>query len=94
MKAAILATAGLLAACDPPLMNVPPAPPGKCDAQPAQALVGTRYAGIYGTRAKTVTGAVTLRIIRPGQAVTMDYREDRLNIELDAKNIIVALRCG
>jgi len=26
--------------------------------------------------------------------VTMDYREDRVNIHVDAKNVITSVRCG
>lgn len=35
-----------------------------------------------------------VRIIRPGMAVTMDYRLDRLNIEIDENETIIRLRCG
>jgi len=35
-----------------------------------------------------------VRVIKPGMAVTMDYRSDRLNVELDDVNTIKALRCG
>ncbi len=34
------------------------------------------------------------RIIRPGEAVTMDYREDRTNIELDGNDRVVRVYCG
>ena len=40
------------------------------------------------------SGARTVRVIRPGDAVTMDYRQDRLNIELDADGKIVRFNCG
>ena len=36
----------------------------------------------------------TLRIIRPGQAVTEDYSETRLNVDLDAADTIMSLSCG
>ena len=39
-----------------------------------------------------ITGDV--RVIKPGQAVTMDYRGDRLNVEVDAHNAIVRITCG
>ncbi|WP_322963738.1 I78 family peptidase inhibitor [Sphingomonas fuzhouensis] len=47
-------------------------------------------------RAPTVkrTGARSLRVIAPGDAVTMDYRPDRLNIETDAAGRVVRLKCG
>lgn len=35
-----------------------------------------------------------VRVIRPGQAVTMDYLPDRLNIEVDDTNTIRKFTCG
>lgn len=65
-----------------------------CDADPAQSLVGQVASSGLGARALELTGARSLRWIPPGTAVTMDYRPDRLNIELDAQNRVTALRCG
>lgn len=33
------------------------------------------------------------RVIPPGFAVTMDYREDRLNIETDSRGVITKIGC-
>ena len=67
---------------------------GNCDAAPAQHLVGrTRTAEIV-AEALRLSGARTLRSIPEGTMVTMDYREDRLNIELDRANRITKIRCG
>lgn len=35
-----------------------------------------------------------VRIIRPGDAVTMDYRADRLNVMLDDQDVITGLACN
>ena len=35
-----------------------------------------------------------LRIIHPGDAVTADFSETRLNVEVDAQNRILRLSCG
>ena len=40
------------------------------------------------------SGARTLRVIAPGDAVTMDYRTDRLNIETDAAGRVIRVKCG
>jgi hypothetical protein len=66
----------------------------RCEAGRAQSLVGQASSSDLGSRALQLTGARTIRWIRPGYAVTMDYREDRLNIELDARGRVAALRCG
>ena len=34
------------------------------------------------------------RVIRPGDAVTMDYRPDRLNVYLDDADVIERIACG
>lgn len=34
------------------------------------------------------------RVIRPGDAVTMDYRVERLNVNLDESDIIEMITCG
>ena len=34
------------------------------------------------------------RVLKPGQMVTMEYAEGRLNIDVDAGNVVINLRCG
>ncbi|MEM8978396.1 MAG: I78 family peptidase inhibitor [Pseudomonadota bacterium] len=46
------------------------------------------------TSLETVLLLQPVRVIRPNQAVTKDYREDRLNIHLNADDVIVRLSCG
>ncbi len=85
---------------------VPPTPEGTetfpvqggtgrmCNAAKAQPLVGRARSAKLGAEALRLSGAGTLRWLRPGDIVTMEYREDRLNIELDAKGRVKAVRCG
>ena len=65
-----------------------------CNAAKAQPLVGQARSATLGTEALRLSGAGALRWLRPGEIVTMEYREDRLNIELDAKGRVKAIRCG
>ena len=97
------AQAGLLAltaACTtavPPEEDVPvhgETPGYRCDAAKARHLVGRPADSAVGAEAQRLTGAAALRWIRPGDMVTMDYRADRLNIELDERHRVKALRCG
>ncbi|PKP79224.1 MAG: hypothetical protein CVT81_00510 [Alphaproteobacteria bacterium HGW-Alphaproteobacteria-3] len=39
-------------------------------------------------------GVTTIRVIRPDQAVTQDFRPDRLNVELDAEDNVTRIYCG
>ena len=82
----------LLGACATAPEQAPAA--GTCDAAPIQDLVGKRYDAALGTDGQARSGARGVRVIRPGQAVTMDYRVDRLNIELNAGETVISLRCG
>jgi hypothetical protein len=41
-----------------------------------------------------LVGEANVRAIRPGEAVTMDFRPDRLNVEIGAGGRIERLRCG
>jgi hypothetical protein len=89
----------LLAACAPrpAATESPPdrtAPDGRCDAARAQSLVGRQGDAALGREALERTGARTIRWIRPGQAVTMDYSPDRLNIKLDANDRVEGFNCG
>ena len=65
-----------------------------CNAEPAQSLVGRGASSELGAEAMRLSGAGKLRWIPPGARVTMDYREDRLNIELDGANRVTRIRCG
>jgi hypothetical protein len=66
----------------------------QCNADRVQPLVGREATADIVERARTRAGARTVRLIRPGEAVTMDFRSDRLNLELDTTNTIKAARCG
>jgi Peptidase inhibitor I78 family len=65
-----------------------------CDAAAVQNLVGKPYTEAVGKDAQARSKSKSMRLIRPGMAVTMDFRNDRLNIEVDEKNAITAVRCG
>lgn len=67
---------------------------GKCDASKAQTLIGRARSAKTGAEALRLSGAKALRWIAPGTMVTMDYREDRLNLRVDPTNKVVKVDCG
>lgn len=67
---------------------------GTCDAKAASAFVGQMASDAVAQQARTAAGAQGVRVIRPGMAVTMDYRAGRLNLELDDAGRIVKASCG
>lgn len=93
-----------------PVMPAPTAPPasamaaqahagldadaGACSPGSAQRFVGQPASAANVEAARAAAAAGTVRVISPGQAVTMDYRPDRLNIDVDAQRVIIKLRCG
>lgn len=71
-----------------------PVPPGECAAEPARSVQGKAFDADVQAQAQRLSGARSVRVIRPGQAVTMDFNPFRLNIELDASNRVLRVRCG
>ena len=71
------------------------APPGDiCDAKPAQGVVGQQPTVKVIEQARVRSGARMARVLRPGQMVTKEFDQQRLNLELDASGKIIAARCG
>jgi hypothetical protein len=81
-----------------------PAPPA---ATPAPAAAPTdpaadtcnmaQYASLVGkpsTDAGVPPASATVRIIKPGDQVTMDFQATRVNFDVDASGVITAVRCG
>lgn len=92
----IMASAALAATgCTTLAADMPHAvPPEKCDAQPAQSLIGRQATAALAAEAQRLSGAETVRWLQPGQAVTMEYRYNRLNILLDKDNRVESINCG
>lgn len=67
--------------------------PGLCRRDAAEALAGRSR--ISDDEARQLTGASLVRQIRPGQGVTMDFRQERVTIETDPKSgKITRASCG
>ncbi|HEV7232857.1 MAG TPA: I78 family peptidase inhibitor [Sphingorhabdus sp.] len=93
MKAIPLCAIIALTACAPVDESSPPVA-GKCDAAAGQYAVGKAFTDTLAAEVKKKAGAATMRVIAPGTAVTMDYRDDRLNISHDEKKTITKIDCG
>lgn len=90
----------VLAACAQPLPSRPraevPSPPavGGCQAEQAQFAVGQEATAGLVQEAQRRAGAGRARVLRPGQAVTLEFDGTRLNLQVDAANRVLAVRCG
>ena len=67
---------------------------GHCDAAPVAWAVGKKGDEQVMKQVWQQSGAGLIRPIAPHQAVTLDFREDRVNVHLDADNTIIRLDCG
>ena len=65
-----------------------------CNVESLGDLVGRTATSQLGEEALRRSGSRRLRWIRPGDAVTMDYSEQRLNIHLDSGNRVERFACG
>jgi len=89
----LIAAALLFGCTSVPPEDVPVAGAGACNAARVQDLVGRQRSDAIEADAVRRSGSKTLRWIGPDTAYTMDLREDRLNIDVDANGRITRLRC-
>jgi hypothetical protein len=89
--------AAILAACAQPGPAPAPAPmppASACSAEPARFAVGQQATAALLEEARRRAGASRARILRPGQVVTMEFDGSRLNLQVDAGDRVLAVRCG
>lgn len=96
-----LAFAGAaLGACAQPQPAVPAAPPppmiapNQCREDAAKFAVGKAADAKLAEEARVKAGAVRVRVVRPGQMVTMEFDPSRLTLDVDAAGRVVSARCG
>jgi Peptidase inhibitor I78 family len=84
----------LLAACtrEAPT-DTPASPEMSCGAGKLGDYVGKEANAEVQSTLSALSGG-KIRVAGPRDAITMDYRPDRLNVELDERGKIKRLRCG
>lgn len=95
------ATAGQDAAPSPAAMPVavavyeaPSAEGATCRLDLLKVLEGRPGSAVVAAQALDLSGARSIRWMHPGDAVTMDFRADRLDIKLTHDNIVKSFACG
>jgi hypothetical protein len=102
-----LAAAALLSGCAAPATAPAPAPapapvavapapelPPQCRADDARFAVGQPGTPQLEAAARVRAGAQSVRTLKPDQVVTMEFNGGRLNLVVDARNRVTAVRCG
>ena len=89
----------LLGACssiqpDPGAPGRAGAAAGACNAEAVAWAVGQPANEAVMGRIWRESGAGLIRPIAPGQAVTRDFRPDRVNVHIDRDNTITSVGCG
>lgn len=92
MRAPIIVTALSLTlmACQP--VDTGPGTEPATDACGASAHI--HLVGASASEAEGISASGPVRVLRPGEAVTLEFRGDRLNVALDARDRIVRVYCG
>ena len=90
----LLALGLTLVACAP--MPPQPSPPytGQCDASKVSWAIGKAASADVVERIRVETGSTLARVLRPGQVVTMEYRAERVNVNVNARDAIERVTCG
>ena len=73
-----------------------PLPPQEmqCDAERARWAIGREATAGIVEEVRVATQSRTVRVIHPGQAVTMDFSPVRVNIHVNERNAITSITCG
>ncbi len=91
---AAAAVLGLSACATPPAATPPPGGAFQCVAEAGAWAVGQPVSDALVAKVTADTHSRTARVVRPGEAVTMDYRGDRVNVMLDMNNRVDRVTCG
>jgi hypothetical protein len=96
IRLGMIATLALGGCAPTPAAETPATLPSgvECDATSIQDLVGKPLGKDTVADARRRSGAASARVLTPDMAVTMEFRADRLNVQVDAKNVVTRVGCG
>lgn len=72
----------------------PENPVAGCQAEALPGLLGEPATAERVELARQQSGARSVRVLAPGDAVTLDYDSQRLNIDIDEAELIQRVSCG
>jgi Peptidase inhibitor I78 family len=77
-----------------PLPKPIPRVSSSCDASKTRFAMGMRASTDLLDRARIEAQAGSARFVRPGDRLTMEFLPSRLNVHLDAQDVVVSATCG
>lgn len=66
----------------------------ECKPEALEAFTGKTADEATIKKLVAASGARNARVVKPGMAVTMDFRQDRVTVQVDAQNRIERASCG
>lgn len=87
-----LAAAGCQTSVEQPVVTQ--APPDRCETSAVRQLIGERATPELLDKAREQSGAMTARIIRPDDVVTLEYNGQRLTLYTDEALQVQRISCG
>lgn len=97
MRNLLLLAGAMLGACStaPAATPIHGVTPGhKCQTEGTDQFIGQAATSETGAAIMKASHAAVLRWAPPGYMLTMDFREDRVTVRLDAANKVTEIKCG
>lgn len=81
---------------EPPMRRMPGSDEAlvRCDPDAARGAIGQEATAEVVEQARRDAGADLVRTLKPGQIITMEFHNSRLNLSVDDANVIVDVSCG
>lgn len=67
---------------------------GRCDASGADFAMGKQASAELLEQARKASGSQIARILKPHDVVTLEYRSERLNLNVNEQGVVNRVNCG
>ncbi|WP_194790422.1 I78 family peptidase inhibitor [Pseudomonas sp. UFMG81] len=67
---------------------------GRCEASGADFTIGKPGTPELLEQARKASGSQMARILKPHDVITLEYRSERLNLNVDEKGVVTRVNCG
>ncbi|MDH0300821.1 MULTISPECIES: I78 family peptidase inhibitor [unclassified Pseudomonas] len=67
---------------------------GRCEASGADFTIGKPASPELLEQARKASGSQMARILKPHDVITLEYRSERLNLNVDDKGVVTRVNCG